>query len=138
MQIINILANYISGLNFVHYKAVPNYLDMNKACMSISPMPDNNREYDILGNFTEDYNFMIQIKLVDPSIVDSYNAMGLLNQIGLYFEEACKDKELLPTLEDNQEIESLRINGGPSLESRDDRNNEVYMCIYTLRYKQYT
>lgn len=138
MQIIDILADYVGSLEFIEYKPVVNYLSKDKNCMSISPMQGTNRQYDILGNYTEDFNFSIQIKLNKPSVVESSNAIGLLNALGLYFEEANQNRKLLPVLNEDQEVEHLRLINNPVLLSRDDKNNEIFQGLYVLRYSQYT
>lgn len=138
MQLIDILKDYINNLEFVPYNAVVNYLSKDKDCMSISTIQGGDREYDVLGNYTEDYQFSIQIKLNSPSVVDSLNAIEILNAIGLYFEEANKNESLLPELNEGQEVEHLRILGNPTLLSRDDKNVEIFQCNYVLRYNQYT
>lgn len=138
MQLIDILKDYINSLEFIPYNIVVNYLSKDKDCMSISPIQGGDREYDVLGNYTEDYQFSIQIKLNSPSVVESSNAIGILNAIGLYFEEANKNESLLPELNEGQEVEHLRILGNPTLLSRDDKNVEIFQCNYVLRYNQYT
>ena len=138
MQLIDILKDYINSLEFIPYNIVVNYLSKDKDCMSISPIQGGDREYDVLGNYTEDYQFSLQIKLNSPSVVESSNAIGILNAVGLYFEEANKNESLLPELNEGQEIEHLRILGNPTLLSRDDKNVEIFQCNYVLRYNQYT
>lgn len=137
MQIIDILRDYIASLEFIRYDIVVNYLGLDN-CMSISPLQGGNREYDILGNYTEEYQFSIQIKLNSPSVEESSNAIGILNAIGLYFEDANKNKEILPKLNEDQEVEHLRILSNPALLSRDDKNVEIFQCSYVLKYNQYT
>lgn len=137
MQIIDILRDYIASLEFIRYDIVVNYLGLDN-CMSISPLQGGNREYDILGNYTEEYQFSIQIKLNSPSVEESSNAIGILNAIGLYFEDANKNKEMLPKLNEDQEVEHLRILSNPALLSRDDKNVEIFQCSYVLKYNQYT
>ena len=136
MQIIDILKDYISNLEFVDYKLAVSYLSKDEDCMSISPLQGGEREYDILGNYTEDYQFNIQIKLTSPSAVDSSNAIGLLNALGLYFEEANKNDSMLPKLNQRQNVEYLRILSNPTLQSRDDKGTEIFQCSYVLRYNQ--
>lgn len=138
MQLIDILKDYINSLEFIPYNIVVNYLSKDKDCMSISPIQGGDREYDVLGNYTEDYQFSLQIKLNSPSVVESSNAIGILNAVGLYFEEANKNERLLPELNEGQEVEHLRILGNPTLLSRDDKNVEIFQCNYVLRYNQYT
>lgn len=136
MQIINILRDYIANLEFINYNPVIDYLSAKEDSMSISPMQGGDREYDILGNYTEDYQFIIQIKLIAPSEQDSLDAMATLNAIGLYFESATNDETLLPDLGDNQEAEYLRMTSNPILQSRDDKGAEIFECSYTIRFKQ--
>ena len=136
MQIIDILKEYISNLEFVNYKLAVSYLSKDDDCMSISPLQGGEREYDIIGNYTEDYQFNIQIKLNSPSAVDSSNAIGLLNALGLYFEEANKNNKMLPKLNQGQTVEYLRILSNPTLQSRDDKGTEIFQCSYVLRYYQ--
>lgn len=138
MQLIDILKDYIQSLEFIPYDIVVNYLSKDKECMSISPLQGGERVYDVIGNYTEDYQFSVQIKLNSPSVVESSNAIGILNALGLYFEEANKKIELLPKLNDDQEVEHLRILSNPTLLSRDDKNVEIFQCNYVLRYNQYT
>lgn len=136
MQIIDILEEYLNSLEFNKYKCRVNFLNKEENCMSIGPIQGGTREYDILGNYTEDYQFSIQIKLINPSVEESSDAIGTLNAIGIYFEEANKKIELFPKLNKGQEVEHLRILSNPVLLSRDNKNSEVYQCNYVLRYQQ--
>lgn len=108
MQLIDRLKNYISDLEFIPYNLAVDYLREDENCMSISPLQGGDREYDILGNYTEDYQFNIQIKLTAPSAVESSNTIGILNGLGLYFEEANKKSEYLPKLGRGQSVEYIR------------------------------
>jgi hypothetical protein len=137
-NIIDIICSYLNSLEFIPYTVLVDFLDDSKDSMSVSPLQGGEKSYDILGNYTDDFQFQVNIGLKTPSIVESSNAIGILNSLGQYFEEATKNKKLLPDLGEGRETEQLKIISRPALWRRDDKGNEIFQCSYVLRYYQST
>jgi hypothetical protein len=135
MSILDILKEYIEGIEFLAYPLCINYLKKDTDCMSLSPLQGGKRDYDIIGNFTEDYYFNLLIKLVKPTADDGINALCTLHALGVYFDEQTLNNKL-PVLGEGQEAVSIRALSVPVLQSRDSKGTEVYMCNYCFKYNQ--
>ncbi len=103
--------------------------------LSVDTIEGGSKKGNIIGGYEAEMPFNLSIKLNKDDPEDRNQAIQVLNEIGTFFDEKTRNKEM-PELGEKEVCNKIEMRGVPHIkQTQEETSTSIYQASYAVVYK---